>query len=382
MFEPFSDDLFKDLPISGTYFELSLNDKLGDLIIFNYGKLPYLRTRFSKIVVSNAAPSILSEEFYHFKQIPRISENIYTFIDATLQSFEDSFDRYGLSQSVVFLECGSIRRCLIKSGVAEDEAAILSMKFILQLTSKIKQRGWHFVLWRHPLRNSPWGMESFTFAIDDTSFSEYISLDHPKLQGRIHPDQGVYAFTKIVYEALWGEGRNYCLKDVDLQLSSSSFNSGPDSYIVLNFSTGEEKKFQKLQSKLGIILHSLKSKSFDDYVFFISRPDGRWSQEAITQLESFAQRFKVCYFDFGEVDGTFYSKASIILSICSGFVHIAHVFNPRTITLSLEGTENDVEGRNPWAPAQSVFITEEDASGSVKKLSEMLRDGLRECLKR
>jgi hypothetical protein len=328
------------------------------------------------MVVSNAAPAVLNKELYNFKQIPRIAGNIRTFLAETLASFEESFEAHGMPQSVVFLECGSIRRCLIKSGAGKDEAAILSMKFILQITSSIKLRGWHFVLWRNPLRNSAWGMENFTFAIDNTNFSEYIPLVHPKLQGLIHPDQGVYAVAKIIYEALWGKGRNYGLKDVDLQLSSSSFNAGSEPYIILNFSTGEEKKFQKLQSRLGSILNTLKSKSFNDYVFFIPRLDERWSQEAITQLESFSKRFKLCYFDLCEVDGKFYTNSKSILSICSGFVHIAHVFNPRTITVSLEGTENDVEGINPWAPAQSVFIRDEDAFGSLKNLSEMLEQNL------
>ncbi len=373
-FKPFKDDLFAGFPTEGAYFEISLSEKLGDLIIFNYGKLPFLQERYKKVIVCNSAPSILNKNKYIFSKLPAVLDDESLFSDV-LDCLEATFKLHGLPNSLVFIECGSIRRRLIQKRIPADDASVLTMKFIIKVVSLIKKHGWHFILWRNPFKNSAWGLENFTFAIDDTNFKELFPINHPDLCSRIHPDQGVYDVAQIVFQALWGESRKYRLDESDLELLKSSSILDKKPYVIFNFNTGEYVKRSKVEQHFKKILEEIKrAKKVSHFTVYVSRLEPYWPDHLKCHLDEFAQDPDVNLFAVERATADFYRGASFIFSICSGFVHFTNILSQNIVTLAFANTENDINGKNPWAPGIQMVLNDEELNQISQQIISLLRD--------
>lgn len=377
-FNPFKDDLFTfalraDLK-GHTYIELSLNDKLGDLIIFNYSKLPHFHSIFQEIAVISPAPVVLDPNVYNSHKIETNQFEYSGELMSLLTKVISILDIYKNKKVVVFFDSGSLRTFIEKKmSLNHEDYDVLIMKFLLGLTNYIQSNQWEFLLWRNPFKTTYWGTECFSFALNSVNFSELISMDDPAIvefSGEL-PD--VYTVANTIFCALWGTVGNYKLSPRDMNLSFNFGNVQPqlNKYIVFNLNTGDDIKRQKLEQILPDLLKSFdQTENLKQCLIFVPKLEKEWSNKSVNLLTEWIHASdKKEVYELNAVDYNFYKNAEVIVSICSGFIHFVNVFNSKNITFSLENTNNDINGRNFWAPQESLLIKEgEETKSSLNSL--------------
>ena len=358
---------FKELE-NKKYIDISLNEKIGDMLIFQYSRLPGLKKIFKEVHVFSPVSQILSQQDYHTYKLKLDEldlESVALSIFGNIKKIK--------GQRFVFFDTGSIRMFLEKGLKISDpiEVRILSIKFLIEIKTFLQDEGVQFLFWRNPTQKIMWGTENFSFSHDGISFSEILSIKDDFIRKNTSLNPNVYEVSRIINIVFLGTKKVESLLPSDLNIKSKNIKTSSE-YIIINLNTGDQIKRKGMEKVFSKILYNLETElCLSGKKLFISRMDEYWPKTMYGDFLKFIQnsKHKIEVFSYEETTKEFYINCKLGVSICSGFSHIFNIFNKKNLTFHLSGTNNEVAGKNLWAPQESILVeTDSRADESLKKL--------------
>jgi hypothetical protein len=376
---------------------ISFNTKLGDSIIFDMMPLKYLANSFSSVHFLSPVSHLLNSTLVSCHYLDM--KNNYWFDKPVKSVFDYLKERLfeALGESIdqgdfLFIDTGSLgvwfQNMFLDAGeFISDIEMQVARKYMRELISDLAifldLRGAWYLMWRDPSGDVTWGKNNFHFALPNPSgvcdYRVFLEDSDSGFLDYIGKEVNVYNIAETLFKFIFGNSfkREYDCAYFNANNSISNKIQLPlGNYLLLNLNTGSRYKREAMSEIFEKFLIEFSNQNIfqDQFTLVITELDPDWENSILEGfqefLESSIEGKKILIHPTSNRSELpeMMSNASAIITHCSGFSHLAHIFNENVVTFSIENTISFINGKNPWAPSHSINVSKNNVAKSVEAL--------------
>lgn len=352
-----------------TIYILTLNDKLGDSIIFNFSLLSLFLRRSSRIRVYSPHSKILNENLFELDNLDEvlIDKDVDIIFNSLISKLRNEIDS---ESSFIFIDTLSFQLFNRNKLLCKTKKFNIKLKKLFDdLECFFRKSGMDFFFWRDPFDSNVWGMNNFKINTNllNTHGWENFEKDYSfRLQEAVSDNVNVYKimseFVKLVF--------NEKLDFLTHHLTSFTFNKSfsQSNYCVLNLTVGSVDKLQYVEKYIDQFLNSFFYKNdLFKKVYVILEEKYEQLINKINCDNIYCDEISVVSYDMDSIYSIIY-RADAIYTYCSGFSHVANIFSNSVTTFTFEDNISLINGRNPWAPQRDFCLKDPYCPREVREL--------------
>jgi hypothetical protein len=365
---------------------VSFNTKLGDSIVFNFIGINYYLKNFKKVHILSPFTNILNPERLYLHQSNLSFDWINDDPSANFNSLRER-TLAGLSElsknDFVFVDTGSIGVMILNFFSDKNQSLSHSQKnilfdsyifnFLQNLRSYFEQKEVFYLFWRNPIDDVTWGRKNFSFAypgMDSCLPQSLLSDSDPDLLKYIGKEVNVYKISRCIHSFIFGSNFTGELNPGDFK-QSTRLNLNKESFVLININTGSLKKRNDFTPIADIFINILSEANKKSHLtFYLFEIEKEWGIEIKEKIDYVLQTSSLKIIKKEEIEDLpqYMINASAIISHCSGFSHLAGIFNKNLYTFSMEESIPFINNRNPWAPHFSFSIKNKSSKEDIELL--------------